>query len=281
MISVSIKCSVSPGKNDGSVLSRARITRTGMIFNWVPDRILSAAIFLDVLMAGVPGRNVVRPVRVVGLCKGTMWCHRRSSTAVENPKWNENTPSKRRAGLGRLDAYPPDRFTARVIGLAHVFPSTDAERAAVPQDGGVDTGSHKRPKRQRRTAMEYFAGLDVATEETAICLIDGAGSIVLEAMVATEPEAICKALKLSAATATGRPRGRIIIALAADRAQQPGCRRSVWKPGIRGRRLPPSAIKPTRRMPAGSLTSCARAGSARSISIARRAIGCGFCSTSA
>ena len=43
--------------------------------------------------------------------------------------------------------------------------------------------------------MEYFAGLDVATEETAICLIDGAGSIVLEATVATEPEAICKALR--------------------------------------------------------------------------------------
>jgi hypothetical protein len=43
MISVSIKCSVSPGKNDGSVLSRARITRTGMIFNWVPDRILFIA----------------------------------------------------------------------------------------------------------------------------------------------------------------------------------------------------------------------------------------------
>ena len=43
--------------------------------------------------------------------------------------------------------------------------------------------------------MEYFAGLDVATEETSICVIDGAGSIVLEAAVATEPEAICKALR--------------------------------------------------------------------------------------
>jgi transposase len=43
--------------------------------------------------------------------------------------------------------------------------------------------------------MEYFAGLDVATDETSICVIDGAGSIVLEATVATEPEAICKALR--------------------------------------------------------------------------------------
>jgi len=43
--------------------------------------------------------------------------------------------------------------------------------------------------------MEYFAGLDVATEETAICVIDGAGSIVLEATVATDPETIWRALR--------------------------------------------------------------------------------------
>ena len=35
----------------------------------------------------------------------------------------------------------------------------------------------------------------MATEETSICVIDGAGSIVLEATVATEPEAICRALR--------------------------------------------------------------------------------------
>ena len=30
--------------------------------------------------------------------------------------------------------------------------------------------TYKRPKRQRRTAMEYFAGLDVATEETSAAI---------------------------------------------------------------------------------------------------------------
>ena len=66
--------------------------------------------------------------------------------------------------------------------------------------------------------MEYFAGLDVATEETAICLIDGAGSIVLEATVATEPEAICKALRSVCRDCDGS-------AMRRDRCH-PGCRRS-------------------------------------------------------
>ena len=35
----------------------------------------------------------------------------------------------------------------------------------------------------------------MATEEAAICMIDGAGSIVLEATVATEPETICRVLR--------------------------------------------------------------------------------------
>jgi transposase len=43
--------------------------------------------------------------------------------------------------------------------------------------------------------MEYFAGLDVAMEETAICVIDQEGKRVLEALVATDPDAIFKALK--------------------------------------------------------------------------------------
>ena len=38
--------------------------------------------------------------------------------------------------------------------------------------------------------MGYFAGLDVSLEETAICIVDGAGKIVREARVASEPEAL-------------------------------------------------------------------------------------------
>jgi hypothetical protein len=34
-------------------------------------------------------------------------------------------------------------------------------------------------------AMRYFAGLDVSAKETSICIVDDAGSIVLEAKVST------------------------------------------------------------------------------------------------
>lgn len=43
--------------------------------------------------------------------------------------------------------------------------------------------------------MEYFAGLDVSMKETSICVVDGAGEIVAETAVATEPEAIRSALE--------------------------------------------------------------------------------------
>ena len=38
--------------------------------------------------------------------------------------------------------------------------------------------------------MEYFAGLDVSLEDTAICIIDDTGLIVREARAASEPEAL-------------------------------------------------------------------------------------------
>jgi len=43
--------------------------------------------------------------------------------------------------------------------------------------------------------MEYFAGLDVSMEETSICVVDQEGKVVLETKVATDPDAIFKALK--------------------------------------------------------------------------------------
>ena len=38
--------------------------------------------------------------------------------------------------------------------------------------------------------MDYFAGLDVSLEETAVCIVDDAGRIVREARAASEPEAL-------------------------------------------------------------------------------------------
>jgi transposase len=38
--------------------------------------------------------------------------------------------------------------------------------------------------------MDYYAGLDVSLEETAVCIIDAQGTLVKEAKVASEPEAL-------------------------------------------------------------------------------------------
>ena len=43
--------------------------------------------------------------------------------------------------------------------------------------------------------MEFFCGLDVSIEETAICVVDDKGEVHLRAAVVTEPEAIAAALK--------------------------------------------------------------------------------------
>ena len=43
--------------------------------------------------------------------------------------------------------------------------------------------------------MEYFAGLDVSVKETSVCIVDGAGRIVREAKVASEPEALIAVLR--------------------------------------------------------------------------------------
>lgn len=42
--------------------------------------------------------------------------------------------------------------------------------------------------------MDYYAGLDVSLEETAICVVDGTGRIVKEARAASEPGALAAAL---------------------------------------------------------------------------------------
>lgn len=43
--------------------------------------------------------------------------------------------------------------------------------------------------------MDYFCGLDIATETTALCVVDSDGTIVCQASVATDPQAIYHHLK--------------------------------------------------------------------------------------
>src|SRR5215217_1895708 len=45
-------------------------------------------------------------------------------------------------------------------------------------------------KHRGGAAMKYFAGLDVSLEETAVCVVDEAGTMVREARVPSEPEAL-------------------------------------------------------------------------------------------
>ncbi|MDE1172734.1 MAG: IS110 family transposase [Parvibaculaceae bacterium] len=48
--------------------------------------------------------------------------------------------------------------------------------------------------------MAHFAGLDVSIEETAVCVVDEEGTVLMQCSVATEPEAIAKVLLPFAAT---------------------------------------------------------------------------------
>ena len=43
--------------------------------------------------------------------------------------------------------------------------------------------------------MEFFSGLDVGMDETAICVVDDKGKVALETTVVTDPETIKAALK--------------------------------------------------------------------------------------
>ena len=43
--------------------------------------------------------------------------------------------------------------------------------------------------------MDYFAGLDVSVNNTSVCIVDGAGKVVREVKVASEPDALLQVLR--------------------------------------------------------------------------------------
>src|SRR3546814_3646868 len=57
----------------------------------------------------------------------------------------------------------------------------------------------------RRTAVKYFAGLDVSMEEAHICIVDRDGAVALEGKAATSPGEIARAL------AKGAPCARVVF----------------------------------------------------------------------
>ncbi|MGY3146481.1 transposase [Bradyrhizobium sp. USDA 3397] len=50
------------------------------------------------------------------------------------------------------------------------------------------------PQQRGRRVMEFFCGLDVGMDETAICVVDDKGQVALEVAVVTDPDAIKAAL---------------------------------------------------------------------------------------
>ena len=65
---------------------------------------------------------------------------------------------------------------------------------AVVTGKGAEAETSRGEQRGRR-AMEFFSGLDVGMDETAICVVDDKGKVLLETTVVTDPEAIKLALK--------------------------------------------------------------------------------------
>ena len=124
--------------------------------------------------------------------------------------------------------------------------------------------------------MEFFCGLDVGMDQTAICVVDDKGDVLLEVALVTEPDAIKSALSPY--------RGRLRRAGHEAGALSPWLHPELLHLGLPAicvepqhvaPRCMPSATRPTVRMRSASPTSCAPADSGARISGPRRAIGCG------
>src|SRR5215472_7494506 len=60
----------------------------------------------------------------------------------------------------------------------------------------VKRGPQMRPQHQKeKRSMDYFAGLDVSVKDTSVCIVDGAGKVVREVKVASEPDALLQVLR--------------------------------------------------------------------------------------
>ena len=57
---------------------------------------------------------------------------------------------------------------------------------------------HGLKHQMEKRSMEHFAGLDVSVNETSVCIVDDAGRIVREVVVASEPDALLAVLKSGA-----------------------------------------------------------------------------------
>jgi hypothetical protein len=63
-------------------------------------------------------------------------------------------------------------------------------------------GGLKHQKEKR--SMEHFAGLDVSVKDTSVCIVDNTGKIAREVKVASEPDALLAAARMSARLLLGK-----------------------------------------------------------------------------
>ena len=118
--------------------------------------------------------------------------------------------------------------------------------------------------------MEYFAGLDVSMEETSIRVVDQEGKLVLETKVATDPDAIFKALRkyVPRLRRAGHEAG-IIVAVAAGRSlKQRGLPAICVEAGIcGGRRYRRCATRPRQGRCARGIAHIMRTGWFREVHV--------------
>ena len=109
------------------------------------------------------------------------------------------------------------------------------------------TGADSRlPRRRKVAAMAHFAGLDVSIEETAVCVVDDQGTVLMQCSVATEPEAIAEALAPFAATLrrAGHEAGALSPWLHPGLLRS-ACRSCAWRLVKCAPRCRPNATRPT------------------------------------
>lgn len=133
-------------------------------------------------------------------------------------------------------------------------------------------------KQRRRRTMEFFCGLDVAMDETAVCVVDDHGVVHLEITAVTDPDAaVCGAEAISAAPAACRYEAGALSPWLHPELKNSACRPSAWRRSTCAPRCRRSVTRPTRPMRWASPTSCAPAGPGRPISSRKAATGRSFC----
>ena len=78
--------------------------------------------------------------------------------------------------------------------------------------------------------MDYFCGLDVGMDESAICVVDDKGEVVLQTTAVTDPEAIRTSLKpyLGRLRRLGHEAGALCPGCIQS-CSNLACRRCVWR----------------------------------------------------